>query len=308
MKQLDGKSSENTLGPMNLRNRPPLSVRIFIVLKQFALPLAFPVWFCLVAGSVFAQAELKGTPAELALLLTNAPRSVLVTGESEIQVQADRAVLSVQITTTAKELGAALRANEQVRSKFTKLLAGQGIDAGQVKASKFSSTEKHAVFSDKVKSHRVSNLLKVTARNEKEFQVVADAIDSLTEAQYLGVEFERSDSEDLKAKAIAQAIDNANQRKQVFEGKLGLKLTVRGFWDPSGAPPPGPTIQKATNPTRGYGFDWYLGNSLVLGGASDYSDSAVTLRALAQRGESGSSFGELTFRSRVIIEYSAQGK
>ncbi|SPE60400.1 conserved exported hypothetical protein [Verrucomicrobia bacterium] len=115
-------------------------------MTKLTLRLRLSVFYCLAAVSVLAQAELKGTPAELALLLTNAPRSVLVTGESEVRVQADRAILSVQITTTAKELGTALRANEQVRSKFTKLLEGQGIDAGQVKASKFSSTEKHAVF------------------------------------------------------------------------------------------------------------------------------------------------------------------
>jgi uncharacterized protein len=273
--------------------------------RQFGLRLAVLVWCCLAAVSVFAQAELKGTPAELALLLTNAPRSVLVTGESEVRVQADRAVLAVQINSTAKELGAALRANQQARSKFTKLLEAQGIGADQVKASKFSSTEKHAVFSDKVRSHRVSNLLKVTARNEKEFQVVADAIDNLSEAQYLGVEFERSDSEDLKNNAIAQAIGNANQRKLVFEEKLGLKLTVRGFWDPAGAPPPGLGIQKNPTAGRAYGFDWYLGNSGLMGG---YSDSGAIVRALQQREESGSSFGELTFRSRVTVEYSAQGK
>ncbi|SPE60401.1 conserved hypothetical protein [Verrucomicrobia bacterium] len=121
-------------------------------------------------------------------------------------------------------------------------------------------------MSDKVKSHRVSNLLKVTARSEKEFQVEADAIDTLAEAQYLGVEFERSDSEDLKAKAIAQAIDNANRRKQVFEEKLGLKLTVRGFCDPSGTLLPGSRIQ--TNPTAARAYP-PLGHAIPAQGGSN---------------------------------------
>ena len=34
--------------------------------------------------------ELKGTPADLAMLLTNAPRFAQVTGEAELKVPADR--------------------------------------------------------------------------------------------------------------------------------------------------------------------------------------------------------------------------
>lgn len=262
---------------------------------------------CLVASAANAQPELKGTPAELAMLLTNAPRVAQVTGEAELKVQADRAVLTVKISTSARELGAALRANEQVRSQFIRALSAQGIAADQVKASKFSSTEKYSLFSEKVKSHRVNNLLKVTARSEKEFQVVARAIDNLPEAQYLGAEFERSDKDEMKAKAIAAACENATQRKKVFEESLGLKLTVRRFLDPSAAVapavvPPGPQL---TAGTRAYGFDWYLGNTLA--GVADYSDSAQT-RALAQREGDESGFGELTFRSHVTVEYVVEAK
>lgn len=210
---------------------------------------------------------------------------------------------TVKISTSARELGAALRANQQARSKFISVLSNQGVAADQVKASKFSSTEKYSVFSDKVKSHRVNNLLKVTARSEKEFQIVADAIDNLPEAQYLGVEFERSDKEALKEQAIAQACDNANQRKQVFEEKLGLKLTVRRFLDPSAVVPP--LGAPLPNGNRAYGFDWYLGNTLS--GIPNYAGSTQT-HAETQRETDESGFGELTFRSRVTVEYLVEGK
>jgi uncharacterized protein YggE len=251
--------------------------------------------------------ELKGTPADLAMLLTNAPRFAQVTGEAELKVPADRAVLTVRITTSARELGAALRANQQVRTKFIGILSGQGIPADQVKASKFSSTEKYSVFSDKVKSHRVNNLLKVTAKSEKEFQIVADAIDNLSEATYLGADFERSDKEEMKAKAIGAACDNANQRKQVFEEKLGLKLTVRRFLDPNAAVLVAPPGAPLVNPNRAYGFDWYLGTA---SGMPNYSGSVQTAgtQAVAQRETEESGFGELTFRSRVTVEYLVEGK
>jgi cellobiose phosphorylase len=239
------------------------------------------------------------------MLLTNAPRFAQVTGEAKLKVPADRAILTVKITTSARELGAALRANQQVRSKFIGILSAQGIPADQVKASKFSSTEKYSVFSDKVKSHRVNNLLKVTARSEKEFQVVADAIDNLPEAQYLGADFERSDKEEMKAKAIGAACDNANQRKQVFEEKLGLKLTVRRFLDPNAFVPVSPPGTPLVSGNRAYGFDWYLGNTLA--GIPNYVGS-VQPHAEAQRETEESGFGELTFRSRVTVEYLVEGR
>lgn len=238
------------------------------------------------------------------MVLTNVPRDAQITGESELKVQADRAVLTVKVSTTARELGAALRSNQEARNKLADQLARHGIPGDAIKASKFSSTEKYGVFTEKVKSHRVNNLLKVTVRNEKEFQTVADVIDSLPEAQYLGAEFERSDKEEMKAKAIAAACENANRRKEVFEEKLGVKLNVRRFLDPSavvaptGAPP-------VTAGSRAYGFDWYLGNTPS--GSADYSDSIGT-RAAEQREGDESGFGELTFRSRVTVEYTVEGK
>jgi uncharacterized protein YggE len=260
---------------------------------------------CLVATPGSAEPELKGTSADLAQLLTNVPRTVEVTGEAEVKIEADRAVLTVKVSTSARDLGAALRSNQQARGKFTELLAGKGIASGQVKASKFSSTEKYAVFSDKVKSHRVDNLLKVTVRNEKEFQIVADAIDSLPEAQYLGVDFDRSDKEEMKAKAIAQACDNATQRKRVFEEKLGLKLSVKGFRDPSGVPQ-GAIPTGLMGGARAVGFS---GPTVTrdVGVVPDYTDALLT-HALAQREGDGLGFGELTFRSRVTVEYSVEGK
>ncbi|HEY5909796.1 MAG TPA: SIMPL domain-containing protein [Verrucomicrobiae bacterium] len=262
------------------------------------------VLLCVAGTPALAQPELKGTPSELATLLANAPRIVQVTGEAEVKVQADRGIVTVRISSSARELGQALRANQEACAKFVKLLTAQGLAPDQVQASKFSSTEKYGVFSDKVKSHRVNNLLKVTVRNEKEFQVAADASDSLPEAQYLGVEFERSDKEALRAKAIAEACANATQRKQAFEEQLGLKLTVRRFYDPAAGPLPGDVL--VSGQSRAMGFSGGLTAGLP-SAHQLYSDAVVT-HALAQREDDRSGFGELTFRSRVTVEYSVESK
>jgi uncharacterized protein len=255
---------------------------------------------CLVAGSAFAEPELKGTPAELSGVLTNIPKTAAVTGEAEVRVQADRAVITVKVSTSAKELGQALRANQQARTKLSDRLTGQGIAPDQVRASKFSSTEKYSMFSEKVKSHRVDNLLKVTVRTEQEFQVVADAVDAIGEAQYLGLELERSDKEEIKLKAIGEACDNASERRKVFEQKLGLKLIPKRFGEP-GAPSLAPELMAGLrsrgDPASGQAFG-------ISPGASSY----VTLRAIQQRPDDTSGFGELTFKAQVTVDYLVEDK
>jgi uncharacterized protein len=255
---------------------------------------------CVAMATAFAQARLEGTPSELSGILTNVPRTAAITGEAEVRVQADRAIISIKVSTSAKELGQALRANQQARSKLTDRLTGHGIAADQVRASKFSSTEKYSMFSEKVKSHRVDNLLKVTVRNEQEFQVVADAVDSIPEAQYLGLEFERSDKEDVKAKAIGEACDNASERSKVFEQKLGLRLIPTRFGEP-GAP--------SLEPKFAAGLPSFVGAPLARGsGSSPDTSSYVTLRALQQRTDDNSGFGELTFKAQVTVEYRVESK
>src|SRR6185295_6330210 len=104
-----------------------------------------------------------------------------------------------------------LRANQEVRAKIINALKERGLAADKIQASKFSSTAKTGMFSDKAKSYRVENFLKVKVQDEKEFQTVAHVIDAMSEVQYAGVDFEQSDKEALKSKALAQALDNASE-------------------------------------------------------------------------------------------------
>src|SRR5207253_5645799 len=67
----------------------------------------------------------------------------------------------------------ALQANEELRRKLANFLKERGIDGDRIQASRFSSTQKHGVFSEKVKSHRVDNVIKVTVQSEQEFQGAA---------------------------------------------------------------------------------------------------------------------------------------
>src|SRR5690242_12996660 len=51
------------------------------------------------APLVHAEPELKGTPSELGNYLNTIPKTVLVTGEAEVKVPADRALVTLRVRT-----------------------------------------------------------------------------------------------------------------------------------------------------------------------------------------------------------------
>src|SRR5437762_13237007 len=129
--------------------------------------ILLPLFFVAVAPA-FAEPELRGTASELNQYLTGVPRMVSVNGEGEVRVPADRAVISLKVTTESKSLQEALRANQDARTKLLSYFNKQGIPAERVQASRFSSTPKFGLFSEKAKSYRVENVVKVTVLDEKE--------------------------------------------------------------------------------------------------------------------------------------------
>jgi uncharacterized protein YggE len=250
--------------------------------------------FFTVLAPAQAEPEIKGTPAELAAYLSALPGSVQLVGEGEVKTSADRAIVSLRIDVENKSLAEALRENQKVRAKLTAFLKEQGLDAARVQVAPFSSTQRQAVFSDKVKSHKVSMLVKVTTHDEQEFQAVTRSVDQFTEVAYVGAEFEHSKKESLKTQALAKACDEAERQKRVYEERLGVKLVARSIADQK--------IVAAPLPRRG-----------VYAAGSSYGKPALSTPLPSSTGApggeadmEGTPFGELAFSSRVVVEYSVE--
>ena len=255
--------------------------------------------FCLVLiQSLSAEPELKGSPSELAAYLGSLPKTVGVTGESELKVQADRAIIGLRVTTENKSLQEALRANQEVRSKILNSLKDHDIGADRIQASKFSSTPKYGMFGDKARSYRVENIIKITVIDEKQFQAAARLVDALPEVQYLGIDFEHSDKEALKKKAIAQALDHAIERTKLYEERLKVRLVPKSFSETAavsqGAPPAMPRIESTVFPARA------KAPTPIPGATRDYAPAAME--------EGVSLFGELFFMARVVVDYAVESK
>jgi len=247
-----------------------------------------------------AEPEIKGTVSELSNFITTVPKTVMVTGEAEVRVPARRAVVSLKVVTENKSLQAAMRANLELRNKLTDYLKKQGISDENITASKFSSTPKFGMFSDKAKSYQVENEVRVSVQDENEFQAAAGVVDKWSEVQFDGVEFQYADKEAQKQNAIAKACDNARERKKIYEDKLGLKLEPVAFNEGQfGARNLVPRIQP--NSAAPLAYNWYLGQTVLAAGLPASSADVGTT-------ELTTSFGEMVYTARVAVQYTVMPK
>src|SRR5262249_17325836 len=136
---------------------------------------------CCIACQTRSEPELKGSATELAQFLSGVPKTATVTGEGEIKVPAECAVVTLKISTENKSLLASLRLNQELRAKLLTHLNKQGIPSARVQSSKFSSTPKFGWLSEKAKSYQVENVVKVTVLEENEFQAVGGSVDNWPE-------------------------------------------------------------------------------------------------------------------------------
>ena len=250
-----------------------------------------------------AEPELKGSAGELAAYLATVPRTVSVAGESEVKVQADRAVVSLKVTSENRSLQDALRLNQEVRNKIINSLTDSGLAPDRVQASKFSSTPQYGMFKEKAKSYRVENILKITVRDEKEFQAAARLVDAFADVEYLGIDFEHSDKEALKKKALVQALEDAGANRKVYEERLGVKLTPKGVSQSA--------VARAF-PQRA--LVYYDSAAAKYYGTQPSRTSLPAQSGQAGEGlpgtneEAGSLFGEILFAGRVVVDYAVESK
>jgi len=211
------------------------------------------------------------------------PRVVGVLGEGEVKSPADRAVVTLRLTAESRSLQEALKANQTLRTKVVTALTGRGIAADRIDAGKFSSTPRHWIFSDKVKSYKVENSVRVTVSDEKELQETARVLEEFSGVEFVGMEFEHSRKNEMKSKAVAQALETANTRKKVYEEQLGIALTPYKFTE-----------------------------KISVSGSKDprvYRESE--LRSLSQAvslPEVGSGFGEQVFTAEVLVQYTVSAR
>jgi uncharacterized protein YggE len=243
-----------------------------------------------IGPAALGEPELKGTPTELTAYLQGLPKSITLTGESKVEVQADKAVVEISIKTENNSLETCLKSNQAVRAAITAKLTEVGIDANKIVAEKFSSTPRYGFFSNKPSKYEVRNLVKITIADEKDFQQIAKIVDQYPEVEYSGLNFKHSKEKEFKKQATEQAFDDLMKKKAEYEGKLGVTLTPRSFSEQAYFP-------QAQN-VDGY-KNYYAGSAMM---------AAHKAPQQAEGEETASPFGGLVFSANVIGEFDLKAK
>lgn len=232
---------------------------------------------------------MKGSPNDVSTYLAGQQIHATLVGESEVKVPADRAVVTLRISTEHKSLKEASQANQQLRASLTAYLAEHGIGAERVQSARFSSTPRHGTWTDKVKNYKVESHLDVTVLDDQQFQAAAGSVDKWSDVTYAGVKFEHSEKEAMRLKAIGQACDNAMARKKTYEDALGVKLSVKRF--------------NETGAFRPMERERIMSEMGIQGGTAPLSPRRLTtIGGIGDAEGSTAAFGELVFKAQVMIE------
>lgn len=243
----------------------------------------------LLSFNAIAEPELKGTATELAKYLREVPKTTTLSGTAEVRVPAHRAVVNLKLTSEDRSLQEALRTNHQLRRTVSDQLKKRGIPEERIAAAKFSSTPRPGIFTEKARSFKIENLIRVTVMDESEFNGIAAVVDAASEVQFAGVEFEYADKEASKEKALAQACDKVNLKKSLYEEKFGVRLVPVSFRE--GDVFASDAAARDAYSRKGVGY--------FSAGVSEPSSVGVPVPAA----DSGS-FGEIIYTARVAVEYS----
>lgn len=182
----------------------------------------------------YAEPQISGSPSEIKRYLEPEPPTVTLVGEGKLQLQADRAIVRVLVTTENKSLSESLKKNETLRRSLTQVLTNAGLPVDRILSSRFSSAPEQSSWSDKVRSYRISHQMKITIDNGQQFSALAQFIDQTPEMRMQDLEPDHSAKDEQHTKVLQEAFKNVEKKKAIYEQMLGQQLTPKSARETSG--------------------------------------------------------------------------
>lgn len=244
----------------------------------------------LAASAAHAEPELKGVPSELTQYLINEKKVMTLSAESEVRVQADKAIATLQVKNKDASFASALRNNRTLRDKLKQRLVEAKIAAGDITFAKFSSVPSYGFFGDKPSSYEISNDVTVTVHNEDEVTAIAQAVDAMKEVSFGGIEFQDSQKKKNEAQAADLALQELKAKQVQYEKNLNLNLALLSV-ESGGVTPFMPMpITYTRKSTSGFSSE---SGDMMLGVAEPASQEAIQQPA----------FGTIIYRAFVSGEF-----
>lgn len=171
-------------------------------------------------------------------------RTITVTGNATILVDADSASVSLGVLSVAREASEASRLNAEQIDALIKALEGIGIERRDISTSYYyvSARRNYEVLDDNgdyaISGYEVSNNLSVTVRDIDKVGAVIDTALANGANSCNGVDFSASNSGETQDQALILAIGEAKRRAALIAeacgGQLGEILNVSENYSSSG--------------------------------------------------------------------------
>ncbi len=179
----------------------------------------------------------RGNTTTTTTSTTNAPGTITVQGTGQVDVQPDRGIVTIGVSTTATTAGTAAQNNAKTSSAVITALNGIGIDNSNIQTSYYYLSPQYSYTNgvSTLTGYEVTNEFRVTvvASGQTVQQLgtdIGNAIDTATASganQVYGVEFTASSSalQQAQLTALKDATLDASQRAHTIASALGVNIT-----------------------------------------------------------------------------------
>jgi uncharacterized protein len=262
-------------------------------MKKLITGLATTLLLLLLPIAAHSQPELKGSPEELRHFLHLSQRTVSIQGQAEETAYADKAIISLVITTEDKLLSNSIANNTDLRESITQQLISAGINNSSIKSSKFSTSPQYGWFGDKPDSYEVINRMAISITQESQLKAIATVADTKDEIELLNNTFEHGQKEAYKSKVKKQALSKVMAQKALYESSLGVTLTPIG-------------LRENRLQVRGTKGAEVLEEILVTASKSSrsYHDKSVDYLHVAAPKNAPASFDEIVYSAQIYVDFS----
>lgn len=214
---------------------------------------------CLLGGCTAASAQgavvrpVVSTPEnsianqELSMPQEEDKGTLQVSGQAQVSVPADRAIISFAVETEAPSAQDAVRENAQRMDAVIAGLRGSGVEGIEIETFGYNLSPDYRYpsrenpGSREIASYRAQNNIRVTLPEVESAGAILDAATEAGANRVQSVQFEASDLQSARLQALAEAVNHARQEAEVMAQAMGVELgpvlTVTG-----GANTPGPRI------------------------------------------------------------------
>jgi len=169
----------------------------------------------------------------LALFVTTAQaediqRTITVTGQGQVSVKPDIAVVESGVVTQAKTAAEALAANTEAMQAVFEALKGAGIEDRDMRTSQFSVNAMHTRpergETARISGYQVSNLLSITLRDLDRVGEVLDKLVTTGSNELRGIRFQVEKPGPLMDGAREDAVKDALRKAKIYVAAAGVAL------------------------------------------------------------------------------------